>query len=104
MRFVSAFLKQAAGIFETACEARGENCDWAILVNAEGGIYMMPASGWATEPLRLHAGARTAYRVSRRDGEVEVEARSGGESCSLRRESAKGRLAIGFDLPQYITT
>jgi hypothetical protein len=104
MRFVSALLKQAAGIFETACEAGGENCDWAILINAEGGIYMMPAAGWATEPLRLHAGAPTAYRVSRRNGEVTVEGRSPDESCNLRRDSPQRRLGIGFDRPQYVTT
>jgi hypothetical protein len=100
---VSAFFEQVGEIFQTACDAGGENCDWAILVNRDGGIQMMPASGWATESLRLHLGAQAAYRVSRRNGEVEVEGRSGKQTCRLRSEPAKRLLDGSFDFPRYVT-
>src|SRR5689334_8480888 len=84
MVIVSAFLKDAEEIFQTARQGRAEDCELAILVSRDGGIHMLPASGWELEPLRLHHGALAAYRVSRAGGGVRLEARSAGESCVLQ--------------------
>lgn len=100
---VNALYKEVADIFETACEAAGENCDWAIAISPDGGIHMMPAAGWNIEPLRLHLGAAAAYRVIRRNGQVEVEARSQNQSCRLRSEEPRRWMAGAFEFPRYIT-
>jgi hypothetical protein len=48
-------------------------------------------------------GARTAYRVSRRNGEVVVEGRSGRETCNLRSQQPQRALLGALNFPQYIT-
>ena len=102
MGVVSALLQEADEIFRTACEAGAENCDWGIAIGHDGRIQMVQAAGWATESLRLHFGARMAYRVNRSKGRVEVEGRSGLESCTLRSELPNRLLAAGLDFPQYV--
>ena len=58
----------------------------AILVGRDGGIHMLADSDWNIERLREHHAAAAAYRVTRHAGRVEVEARTAGQSCMLRRE------------------
>ena len=81
---VSPLMKHAEEIFTAARDGGREECEVAILVGRDGGIHMLPASGWELEPLRLHHGALAAYRVSRAGGGVRLEARSAGESCVLQ--------------------
>jgi hypothetical protein len=75
----------------------------ALLVNADGAIHVMPAEEWNLEPLRVHHGARAAYRVSRGRSGVRLEARSAaGQSCVLEAPGQCGqRLGILPDNPQY---
>jgi hypothetical protein len=101
--FVSAFLKDAEEIFQTAREGGREDCEWSILVGRDGGIHMLAACGWELEPLRLHHGAKAAYRVTRSGGGVRVEARSADEACLLQAKPARPRRAALPDFPQYLT-
>ena len=104
MGVVSALLQHAGEIFRTACEAGPGNCDWGITVGDDGSICMVQAAGWATESLRRHFGARTAYRVNRSKGRVEVEGSSGSESCTLTSEGASRLFTASLDFPQYVLT
>ena len=81
--FVSIFWKHAEEIFATARLNAEEDCRMAILVGAGGAIHIAPADGWDLEALRLHHGAARAYQVTRRDGQVRVEARSPEGKCML---------------------
>jgi hypothetical protein len=86
MYLVSSFLRHAEEILESASGGR-EDCELAILVGRDGGIHMVADSDWALDRLREHHAARTAYRVTRRAGRVELEARADGQSCIMHRES-----------------
>jgi len=83
---VSSFLRQAEEIFESAAGGGCEDCPLAILVGRDGGIHMLADSDWNIERLREHHAAAAAYRVTRHAARVEVEARTAGQSCMLRRE------------------
>ncbi len=101
---VSPFLQNAEEIYSTAREAGPEDCEMSILVSRDGSIHMLAGEEWALEPLRLHHGARAAYHVSRKNGEVKLEARSMGESCRFEsRPKARILSVIAPDLPQYLT-
>lgn len=95
---MTSFLRQAEEIFESAAHGR-EDCQLAILVGRDGGIHMLADSDWNLDRLREHHAAATAYRVVRRDGHVEIEARAAGQSCVLRQE-APARL-LGPPVPPF---
>ncbi|MBZ5623600.1 MAG: hypothetical protein LAQ69_33480, partial [Acidobacteriia bacterium] len=101
---MSPFLKHADEIFQTAREGGPDDCEMSILVNREGSIHMLAGTDWELEPLRIDQGARAAYRISRKDGRVRLEARSADESC-LFEAKPPARLipAILPDFPQYLT-
>jgi hypothetical protein len=84
---VSAFLKNAEEIFATASQARGEDCSFAILIGANGGIQITGGEGWNLESLRLDRGADTAFLVTRENGRVNLEARGNGRHCTLSEET-----------------
>jgi hypothetical protein len=93
--FVSTFWKQAEEIFATARQSAADDCRMAILVGDRGTIHISAAEGWNLEALRLHHGAATAYEVTRRGGQVRVEARSSKSRC-LFEEAAPVRTFLGF--------
>lgn len=101
---VSAFLKDAEEIFQTARQGGREDCELAILVGRDGGIHMLAGSGWELEPLRLHHGAKAAYRITRNGGGVRLEARSADEACLLQAKPAQPWRATLPDFPQYLTS
>ena len=75
----------------------------AILINRDGGIHMIAGADWELEPMRLHYGASTAYRVNRTGGQVKLEARRANESCTLVAEKPFRIAANGLtDFPQYL--
>lgn len=64
--------------------SRGEPCSGiTILIRQDGGIHMLADSDWPLDSLVLEHGARTAYRVSERNGSVRVEGREGLKKCVL---------------------
>lgn len=92
---MSRFLDDAQRIFEAAEAVAGADqalTEFTVLVGPEGGIHMLAASDWPLERLLIERGARTAYRVSERQGRVSVEGRSGRQSCRLESEPP-GRVA-----------
>lgn len=99
---MSAFLNDAAEIFETARQGGREDCQLAILVGRDGGIHMLPACGWELEPLRLHHGAKAAYRVTRNSSGVRLEARSAGEACFLESAPVAPPHSPLGDFPRYL--
>lgn len=80
---MNAFLRNAEELFSTAWQDAGEDCQFSVLVGADGGIHMVFGSDWGLEPLRQHHGARAAYRVTRSAGSVALEGRTVGASCRL---------------------
>jgi hypothetical protein len=98
---VNAFLTHAEQILETARQGEGEDCGLSILVGRDGGIHMVTGSDWGLEPLRMHHGARAAYRVTRRGGCVQLEGRSDQEACLLQAGSPPPANRLWTDFPRY---
>jgi hypothetical protein len=99
---VNRFVEHAQSILDAAEAAvsRGEACSaMTILIGGEGGIHMIADSDWPLDSLAVNHGARSAYRVSERDGLVRVEGREGDRRCVLesRTPAAVARLLLsGF--------
>lgn len=55
----------------------------AILIDRDGGIRVIDATGWSVEALRAETGARTVYRLARRAGRVSIEGCSGLKRLQL---------------------
>jgi len=101
---VGAFWTDAANLFETARQADGygsPDCDWAILIGANGGIRMLQATGWTLPALLAQHGAEAAYRVTRESGHVRLEGLNRSETCVLGSESpaAAARRLLGGAAP-----
>jgi hypothetical protein len=85
---VDPFLTNAERLLETAAAPAGvlERPEWIVLVGPDSAIRMLAETDWPLESLRLHHGARMAYRVSRTHGKVRVEGRADLRSCILERQ------------------
>jgi hypothetical protein len=100
-RSVSAFLKHAEEILETARQNRTEDCWFAILVSRDGRIQILASPDGELEPLRIHYGAEAAYRITRRAGAVQLEGRREGETCILRAGPTEWPRRLCPEFPQY---
>ncbi len=82
------FLANAERLLETAAAPAGilERREWVVLVGPDSVIRMLAETDWPLESLRVHHGARMAYRVSRTQGKVRVEGRADLRSCILERQ------------------
>ena len=97
-------MKHAEEIFLAARAGSPDDCEMSILVSRDGGIHMLCATDWELEPLRIDHGARAAYRISRRDGGVRLEARSVDESCLFEAKPRPRPIPVmAPDFPQYLT-
>jgi hypothetical protein len=99
---VSRFTEHAEQILTAAESAatRGETCsEMTILIGQDGGIHMFAESDWPLDSLAFHHGARAAYRVSQRSGEVRVEGREAGRKCILTRTPPR---PPQFTLPAFL--
>ena len=84
------FLDNARNILDAAENVyflNGSVEETTILIAPEGSIRVVSGSDWSPESLRVHHGARMAYRVSQRDGRVQLEGRTGSRTCLF--EAAK---------------
>jgi hypothetical protein len=89
--FVSRFLEDAEQILAAGEATAGSEI--SILIHGRRGIHLVAGKGdWPLESLLAESGAGVAYRVSRKDGEVQVEGRSRSESCLLRKRKPEAPL------------
>lgn len=87
------FLNNARSILDAAENvyfSTGSLEETSILIAPEGGIHLVSGSDWSLESLRVHHGARMAYRVSQRDGRVQLEGRAGSRTCLFEAEKPDG--------------
>ena len=99
---MSRFVDNAGEIFEVA-SAGCEPENVTILIQPEGRIRIVAESDWPLDSLQAHHGAEMAYRVTRGQGRVRVEGRSGPRSCLLETEHPAGiARRILLDHPRYM--
>lgn len=84
-------MRQAEEILEIAL-AGSESHNQAIVIDRQGGMRMMDASGWTLLALSAEFGAASVFRVERRAGAVRVEGLAGSERCLLQRSDPASAL------------
>lgn len=57
--------------------------DWVVFIGPEGGYQMIAGYEGSLDALAWDRGARRAWRMTRKDGELVVEGREGDRSCEL---------------------
>jgi hypothetical protein len=94
-------LKDAEQILAAAGQAAEP--DISIMIHGQRGIHLVSGkSDWPLESLLAESGAGAAYRVSRKDGQILVEGRSGSESCVLRKKTSAALMRDLFpERPMY---
>jgi hypothetical protein len=91
------FLDNARNILHAAENvyfSTGSLEEMSILIAPEGGVRVVSGSDWSLESLRVHHGARMAYRVSQRDGRVQLEGRAGSRTCLFEAEKPDGAAGL----------
>ncbi|MBE0656591.1 MAG: hypothetical protein IH602_02820 [Bryobacteraceae bacterium] len=83
-------LRGTAGRLMTAMEAMQSAAsagmtvdDWVVFIGPEGGYQMIAGYEGSLDALAWDRGARQAWRMTRRNGELLVEGKEGGRSCAL---------------------
>jgi hypothetical protein len=100
----SQLFENARRIFDVASAADDltDPQDFALLIRPDGGLHFVMESPFSIEAAAIHAGARTAFRVTRsRDG-VRVEGKSGSRDCVIEERNPFKTLLP--DLPLYCIT
>jgi hypothetical protein len=108
MQFVDHLLTNANRIFSTALEADQAglvSTDWTIFVDAGGGLRMIAGAERSLDSLAWSDGAPMAWQLTRPNGTVRVEGRSGTKRCRLESESPRrvAQLLLGT-CATYATT
>lgn len=100
--------ENARRIFDVASDVASagtdsnEAQDFALLIRDDGGMHFVMESPFSIEAAAIHAGARSAFRITRsRDG-VRVEGRSTSGNCLLEKRNPCQMLLP--DQPRYCIT
>jgi hypothetical protein len=100
---MDGFLENAQRIFEVARSgADGGNQDFALLIRPDGGLHFVMESPFSIEAAAIHAGARSAWRITRSRDAVRVEGQSAGRNCVLRERNP--HMELLRDQPLYRIT
>lgn len=82
---MSQFVKKAEEILEVATAGGNTLTDAAILIDRQGGLRMLDATGWSLTGLAAEYGAAAVYKIERRGRAVRVEGWNGSDRCLLQR-------------------
>ncbi len=81
------FAQRAQELLEAAL-AGPASTEMTVLIAHDGAIQLCADSDWPLDSLARERGARSAYRVSARNGGVRVEGREGLRTCLLESRRA----------------
>jgi len=87
---VSAFLRQAEDVLDTAFHGDGDQ-DVVIVIDRRGGMRIFDPSGWTLPAISAEYGAAAVYRVERRGDATRVEGLSGSDRCLFERKRRASR-------------
>ena len=85
---MSQFVKKAEEILEVATAGSNTLTDAAILIDRQGSLRMLDATGWSLPGLAAEYGAAAVYKIERRGRAVRVEGWNGSDRCLLQRGAA----------------
>jgi len=86
------FAQRAQELLEAAVAGPSVS-EVTVLIGHDGSIHLCADSDWPLESLARERGARSAYRVSARNGGVRVEGREGLRTCILESHHPRFLLA-----------
>lgn len=99
---MDSLLENAQRIFDVARSAvtpGGHEDDFALLIRPDGSLHFVMESPFSIEGAASHAGAQSAYRITRsRDG-VRVQGHSAARDCVLEERNPHRELLR--DQPLY---
>jgi hypothetical protein len=72
--------------------ADGQNTDFALLIRPDGGLHFVMESPFSLDAAAIHAGARSAFRITRSIDGVRVQGRSFGTDCVLEQRNVPREL------------
>src|SRR5579862_4752555 len=102
---MNAVLENAQRIFEVArADSSAESADFALLVLPDGSLHAIMEQPVSLEAAAIHHGARSAFHVIRRRGEVRVEGRGPRQVCILETRQPSPSLPVLRDQPLYRIT
>jgi hypothetical protein len=79
--------ENAQRIFDVAMSGgNGDNSDFALLIRPDGGLHFVMESPFSIDAAAIHAGAQSAYRITRSSHRVRVQGRSFGRDCVLEQQ------------------
>jgi hypothetical protein len=84
---VSAFFRRAEEILEIASRPGASLGDTLVVLDRQGGIRMVDATGWSLSASAAEFGAEAVYRIERRGGSVRIEGWNGPERCLLQGQT-----------------
>jgi hypothetical protein len=111
---MDALLKNAQRIFDVARSGRGgdrgggdgndevDPQDFALLIRPDGVLHFVMESPFSLEAAAIHAGAQSAYRITRSREGVRVHGRSASQDCVL--EQRRPHRDLLRDQPLYRIT
>lgn len=100
---MNSLLENAQRIFEVAKSAGSEGTqDFALLIKPDGGLHFVMECPFSIEGAAIHAGALSAYRITRDGGRVRVQGQRAGEECLLQIRT--GHRELLRDAPLYRIT
>ena len=97
-------------MFDAAVSApEGSSDALTILIRPEGQIHIVDGAESPIDALRHQFGCGTAFRVTRYNGQVRVEGRSGSDKCLIEKPRAvkayaASALGLFVDRPAYDLT
>jgi hypothetical protein len=107
---MDTLFENAQRIFDVARSGRdagngggdADSQDFALLIRPDGVLHFVMESPFSIEAAAIHAGAQSAYRITRsRDG-VRVQGRSACGDCVLEERNPRRELIS--DQPLYLLT
>jgi hypothetical protein len=85
--------ENAQRIFDVAKSGPvGDNSDFALLIRPDGGLHFVMESPFSIDAAAIHAGAQSAFRITRSSDGVRVQGRSFGTDCVLEQRNVSREL------------
>jgi hypothetical protein len=104
---MQSLLENAKQIFDVARSATDESQDFALLIKPDGGLHFVMEMPFSIEGAASHAGARSAFRITRSNDGIRVQGHGPGksglmETCVL--EAHRTHRELLRDQPLYRIT
>jgi hypothetical protein len=92
----------ARSVADAGNGSQEDNQDFALLIRPDGVLHFVMESPFSIEGAAIHAGAQSAWRITRSREGVRVQGRSGGRDCVLEERHMHRELLR--DQPLYRIT